>query len=313
MRVVTDLAMLQRDRPTVLTIGAFDGVHRGHQFLIRQVVERARALDGASMVLTFDPRPLVVLRPGSLELTDGPEKERIIATIGPDTLAILPFTRELAQVPAPDFLQSVLDHVDLAELWIGADFAFGHNREGNVDFLIRSGGELGFAVHIVARERLDGVPISSTSIRELVAAGDMEGASRLLGHYVTVGGRVVSGFGRGVELGFPTANVEPRPAQLLPATGIYAAYLRWEGQRLPAALSVGYNVVFGGDRISVEAYVLDFAGDLRGASVGLDFVARIRPERNFDSVEALVAEMHRDVEKVRGILTSDAGRPSVAG
>jgi riboflavin kinase/FMN adenylyltransferase len=304
MQMISDLASLSRGKPTVLTIGTFDGVHRGHQWLIRQTVERARALDYDSMVLTFDPAPQVVLRPGSVQLTDGQEKARIIAALGPTTLVMLPFTSELSHVPAPEFLVSILDHVNLAEVWLGADFLFGHNREGNVDLLIRSGQHSCFSVHVVYRRGLHGSPISSTRVRELIREGNVEQAAVLLGHYPSLSGKVVTGFGRGTELGFPTANVQPSAAQLLPATGVYAAYLRFDGNRLHAAVSVGYNVVFGGEDIVVEAYVLDFTGDLRNKIVGVDFVARVSDEQHFESVDGLVTKMHGDVEQVRRILVA---------
>jgi riboflavin kinase/FMN adenylyltransferase len=302
MHVVSDLEALERGRPTIVTIGSFDGVHRGHQYLIRQVVDRARACDYDSMVLTFDPRPEVILRPGSLQLTDAVEKARLIAALGPTVLAILPFSRDLAQVRAAEFLAAILDHVNLAEIWVGADFAFGHKREGTVDFLIRSGQTVGFAVHIVSRQPLDGIPISSTGVRELIEAGNVGEAARFLGHYVGFGGTVTRGFGRGAKLGFPTANVQHSPYQLLPALGIYAGYLRVDGQRLPAAISVGYNVQFDGETVTVEAYVLDFSGDLSNREVGVEFVARIRDEQKFDTVDDLLGEMQRDVEKTRSIL-----------
>lgn len=302
MKVVHDLAALQRGTPTILTIGAFDGVHRGHQYLIRSAVDRARALQFESMVLTFDPRPVVTLRPGSTQLTDGIDKTRIIAALGPDVLAILPFTVETSQIPAGQFLGRILDHVNLAEVWVGADFAFGHKREGTVDFLIRSGQSSGFGVHIVARQRFQDGQLSSTRVRELLEEGDVAQAAVLLGHYPGFRGRVVSGFGRGKDLGFPTANIETAESQALPAIGIYAAYLRVNGDRYPAAVSVGTNPTFGGDKLVVEAYLLDFDGDLRDRVVAIDFVDRIRGEQRFDSADELVAEMHRDVDKVRKIL-----------
>jgi riboflavin kinase/FMN adenylyltransferase len=265
-------------------------------------VDRARARDYDAMVLTFDPRPEVILRPGSLQLTDALEKARIMAALGPDVLAILPFSHELAQVRAGAFLTSILDHVNLAEVWVGADFAFGHKREGTVDFLIRGGQNIGFAVHIVSRQPLDGIPISSTRVRELIDAGNVVEAARFLGHYVSFSGAVMAGFGRGATLGFPTANIQHSPNQILPAIGIYAGYLRFDGRRLPAAISVGYNVQFNGQTVTVEAYVLDFSGDLRNKEVGVEFVARIRAEQKFDSVDDLLVEMRRDVEKTRSML-----------
>lgn len=306
MRTVTDLAELERGRPAVLTIGAFDGVHRGHQFLIRQVVERARRLDYESVVISFDPRPEVLFRPDSVQLTDGASKSRIIAALGVDTLVMVPFTREFSQIAAGQFLVSVLEHVNLSEMWVGADFAFGHNRSGNVDMLIRSGQQSGFAVHVVPRQPLDGVSISSSLVRELIGEGDVAQAARFLGHWPAWEGLVVHGDRRGRELGFPTANLEPPPHQLIPATGVYAGYVRFDGQRLPAAVSVGYNVQFRGTALKVEAHILDWDGDIYDRVIGIEFVARVREERQFDSVDALVVEMKHDCERVRRLLAVGA-------
>ncbi len=308
MRVVSHLDALERGRPAILTVGAFDGVHRGHQYLIRQVVGRARALDALSIVLSFDPRPQVVLRPGSQQLTDGVEKARIMAAMGPDELLLLPFDRNLAQMPPGQFLLSLLEHINLAEIWVGADFAFGHNREGDVDFLIRSGQSSGFAVHVLSRQKLEGQALSSTAVREHIAAGDVVRAAQLLGHHFRLTGVVESGAGRGADLGFPTANIAISPWQMLPATGIYAGYLHSGGEVRNAAVSVGYNLQFDGKAIVVEAHVLDYSGDLRGESVSLDFVARIRDEQRFESVDALVDAIGQDVTRARAIL-ADAEEP----
>lgn len=302
VEIVPDFLALQRGRPAVLTIGAFDGVHRGHQYLIGGVAQRARNFGGISVVVTFDPRPQIVLRPGSLQLTDASEKARLIAQMGPDTLVALRFTRELMQVRAGDFVQSILDRLNLKEIWIGADFAFGNKREGNVQFLIDRGQADGFDVHVVARQDIDGERISSTRVREFVEAGNMAAAERLLGHHFRISGPVTSGHGRGAGLGYPTANVQPPPHQVLPATGIYAAWIDIDGSMHPAAVSVGYNVQFNGDQIRVEAFVLDFEGNLRGRTVGLDFVERLRDEQRFANVDELIAAMDRDVARTREIL-----------
>jgi riboflavin kinase/FMN adenylyltransferase len=304
VQLFTDLRALEREQPTVVTIGTFDGLHRGHQYLIRQAVERSRYLEHKSLVLTFDPRPQVVLRPGSQQLTDGSEKARLAAALGPTSIVALPFTRELSQVPPGEFLVSLLEHVNMSEIWIGADFAFGHNREGNVDFLIRAGQHSGFAVHVVSRQALDGRPLSSTAIRELVSAGKVDEAATLLGHFFRVSGNVVEGFGRGKDLGFPTANISYDAIQQLPGTGVYAAYAALDDQLLQAAVSVGYNPTFAGERITVEAYILDYSGDLEGKRVGIDFVSRLRGEKAFDRVEDLVAAMHKDVDRAREILAT---------
>lgn len=304
MRIVDDLALLERGAPVILAMGAFDGVHRGHQWLIRQVVNRARALDAESMVITFDPRPEVTLRPGSLQLTGRTEKARLLGALGLNTAAIIPFTPAFSQIPAGNFLSSILDHINLTEFWAGADLAFGHHRQGTVATLITAGQHAGFAVHVVSRRPLDGVPISSTLVRDLVTAGDMAGAALYLGHYFTLTGSVVPGYGRGHGMGFPTANLSLPPAQLLPPTGIYAAYARFDGDSRPAAVSIGYNPVFGNEKLSVEAFVLDWEGDLSGRDLALDLVARLRDEQHFPSIDALSAQIARDVEETRRILAS---------
>lgn len=311
MRLVTDLSELQRGGPAIVTIGAFDGVHRGHQYLIGQVVDRARSLEYDSIVLTFDPRPEVIFRPDALQLASGESKCRYIEALGPDVLCLMPFNGEVAQTPAPQFLVKMLDHINVREIWLGADFAFGHKRQGNVEFLVQAGQQSHFAVHVVPRESLNGTPISSTLARDLVAAGKVAEAARFLGHYFAFSGEVLTGFGRGRQFGFPTANVQPPAHQLLPATGIYAAYAHVGGERHQAAVSVGYNPHFGGERLVVEAYILDFDGDLVGATLELEFVERIRDERKFESLEALLAEIGRDVDTTRSILqeANDPGEP----
>jgi riboflavin kinase/FMN adenylyltransferase len=286
---------------------------------MRQVVERARALDFDPVVISFDPRPQVVLRPGSLQLTGGEEKARIIGALGVSTLVLMPFTRELSELSPGQFLVSILDHVNVDEIWVGADFAFGHDREGNVQFLIQAGQHSGFSVHVLARKRLPasraaGNPangssttaaqISSTGARELVKKGDVARAAELLGHFVRITGSVVRGHGRGSDMGFPTANLHVPPWQLLPALGIYAAFATVDGAKRQAAVSVGTNPTFGESDTVVEAYVLDYDGDLRGKRIDLDFATRIRDEQRFDSVEDLIARMHRDVEETREILAN---------
>jgi riboflavin kinase/FMN adenylyltransferase len=192
--------------------------------------------------------------------------------------------------------------MNLQEVWIGADFAFGHNREGTIDYLIRAGQSRGFGVHVVARQKLGGEEISSTRARTLIEAGDVAAASELLGHYPGVPGVVVHGAGRGRQIGFPTANLKTDPLQLLPATGIYAGYFRMDGERMSAAISVGTNPTFDGQKVVAEAYVLDFDGDLYGRHVAFDFVSRLRDEARFDSIEALVAQMEKDVARAREAL-----------
>jgi riboflavin kinase / FMN adenylyltransferase len=303
VRVLADLREMERGRPAIVTVGAFDGVHRGHQYLIRQVIDRARSLDFESVILTFDPRPQVILRPGSGQLTGPEEKVRIIGALAPSALIVLPFTRELSQMTAGQFLVAILERINVSELWVGADFAFGHNREGNVPYLIQAGQQSGFSVHVVARKSLVDVQISSTIVRELIERGDMVRSAELLGHFLRLSGTVVDGHGRGMEMGFPTANVQLPPWQQLPALGIYAGYFLVGDRRMQAAVSVGTNPTFGDSDVVVEAYVLDFDGDLRNANVAIDLVARIRDEAKFDTVDALLERMRVDVHETRQLLS----------
>src|SRR5579884_1486413 len=298
MRTVNHLTDLQKGPPVILTIGAFDGVHRGHQWLISQIVDRAHRLGYESLVITFNPRPEVLFRSGSKQISGSEEKTRLLADLGVDTTVLIPFTRQVASVPAGEFLDTLLAHVNLAEIWVGADFAFGHNRQGTVDFLKERGRENGFGVNVVTRQALDRVPISSTIIREMIASGDVAEATAFLGHLFSVKGEVVFGHQRGAGLGFPTANLLLPPEQLLPATGIYAGYVRIDGRKHPAAIYVGASPVFGGEQVIVEAFLLDFEGELRGQEVGVDFVARVREDRSFSSVDALVEQMRLDVARV---------------
>jgi riboflavin kinase/FMN adenylyltransferase len=312
VRIVADLRELERGTPAIVTIGAFDGVHRGHQFLMRQVVERARALDFESVVISFDPRPQVVLRPGSQQLTGGEEKARVIGALGASTLVLMPFTRELSELSPGQFLVSILDRINVREIWVGADFAFGHNREGNVPFLIQAGQQSGFSVHVLARKSRwasgagvapgGDMPISSTGARALVVGGDVVQAAELLGHFVRITGSVVTGHGRGADMGFPTANLHVPPWQLLPGLGIYAAFAGVDGEKRQAAVSVGTNPTFGESETVVEAYLLNYSGELRGKRIDLDFVSRLRDEQRFDSVDDLIARMRRDVQQAREIL-----------
>ena len=302
MRVVGGFSELERGAPSIVTIGAFDGVHRGHQFLIRNVVSRALRSDSLAVIVTFDPRPLVVLRPQSTQLTSGKEKARIISALGPDVLVLLPFTKKTSETPAGTFLLELLEHVNVSEMWTGSDFAFGHNREGDVELLIRAGQQSGFGVHVVERQSLDGVALSSTAIRKLIAEGDVGSAAELLGHYFRLTGTVVSGAGRGAGFGVPTANLQTPEEQQLPGEGIYAGYLNASGAKHPAAVSVGRNLQFGGESLVVEAHAIDYEGDMRGQIISLDFVERLRDQQLFEAVDDLVRAMKNDVDQARNLL-----------
>ena len=301
---------------TVVTIGMYDGVHRGHQELIGAAVARARAMRRPCLLLTFDPHPAEVIRPGSHPaiLTSMDRKAELVAELGVDAMCVLPFTPEFMRLSPETFTHTVLvEQLHAALVVVGENFTYGHKAAGNVGSLTVEGRRFGFTVEGVqlAEDTSDDgdVTISSTYIRACVAAGDMVAAARALGRPHRVDGVVVRGDRRGRDMGFPTANVETPPFTAIPADGVYAGYLVIRDprsgasrERFPAAISVGSNPTFQGSRRTVEAYVLDFDGDLYGEHVGVEFVQRLRPMAAFPDVAALLVAMTKDVTETRAVL-----------
>ena len=291
----------------VATIGVFDGVHRGHQAIIGEAVARGRAAGVPSVVLTFDPHPSEVVRPGSHPgvLTSPRYKAELIERLGADVLCVLEFTPEFSRLTPAEFAHLVLvEHLHAVAVVVGENFRFGHKAAGDVAELARIGDRFGFAATGVPLVREGGTTISSTYVRACVDAGDVVAAARALGREHRVEGVVVRGDERGRTLGYPTANLRAREHTAVPADGVYAAWLCRAGARLPAAVSVGTNPTFEGRERRVEAYVLDFDGDLYGETLALDFVALLRAAdtMRFDSVEALVSQIGRDVANTRELL-----------
>ena len=293
-----------------VTIGAFDGVHLGHQAVLRLVRELARARGLSATVLTFDRHPAEVVRPGSapkLLTTLDQKLELLEATGSVDECVVLPFDETRSKEPAEQFVEELLASALRARrVVVGADFHFGYRRHGDVPLLQRMGAELGFetiGLGLVAAPDGDaGIPYSSTRIRELLTAGDVEGAAAALGRPHEVRGPVEHGDARGRELGFPTANVSVPERICLPADGVYAGtFAGTDGVDRPAAISLGRRPTFYADAglLLLEAHVLDFDGDLYGQAARVRFTRRIRPQERFDDVDALVARMHRDVEEAR--------------
>ena len=312
MHVVSDLSACPRpERGAVVTIGAYDGVHLGHRALIAEVRQRAERLDCATAVVTFDRHPAMVVRPESAPklLTDLDQKLELLAETGIDYTLVVHFDEDRSHESAEDFVHEVLvGCLNAKAVVVGHDFHFGHGRRGNVALLTQMGGELGFDVLGL---RLVGgdPPYSSTRIRALLGEGDVEAAATLLGRPHEVRGTVQRGDARGRTLGFPTANIEVPGEILLPADGIYAGwYRRPDGSRHMAALSLGRRPTFyeHAESSLLEAYLLDFEGDLYGERAAAEFVARLRGEERFDSVEALVAQIGADVEATRTTLAAAA-------
>jgi len=290
---------------SVVTIGMYDGVHRGHQQIITAAVRRARELSLPSVVVSFDPHPSEVVRPGSHPpiLTPPARKADLIEELGVDVLCVLPFTREFSRLAADEFVHLVLlERLHVAAVVVGENFRFGHRAAGDVPLLVALGRRFGFTAEGVALLSGDDVELSSTYVRACVAAGDMDRASRALGRPHRVEGVVVRGDRRGRDLGYPTANVQSPAHTAIPADGVYAGRLIRSGVELVAAISVGTNPTFSGAERRVEAFVLDFDGDLYGEHVALEFVHRLRPMLRFDGVEELLVAMNDDVHRTRELL-----------
>ncbi|MFF3467386.1 bifunctional riboflavin kinase/FAD synthetase [Streptomyces sp. NPDC001984] len=298
---------------SVVTIGSYDGVHRGHQLIISHAVERARELGVPTVVVTFDPHPSEVVRPGSHPPLLAPHHRRaeLMAGLGVDAVLILPFTTEFSKLSPADFVAKVLvDKLHARAVVEGPNFRFGHKAAGNVAFLAEQGETYDFEVEVVdlyvCGEAGGGEPFSSTLTRRLVAQGDVEGAREVLGRPHRVEGVVVRGAQRGRDLGFPTANVETLPHTAIPADGVYAGYLNAQGEVMPAAISVGTNPQFDGTERTVEAYAIDRVGlDLYGLHVAVDFLAYVRGQAKFESLEALLEQMALDVKRCRELIAAE--------
>jgi riboflavin kinase / FMN adenylyltransferase len=290
---------------SVVTIGVFDGVHRGHQAIIGHAVKRARDLGLQSVVVTFDPHPAEVVRPGShpAVLTEPVRKAELIEQLGVDALCVVPFTPAFSKLGPEAFVHDVLvEALHAAVVVEGDNFRFGHKAAGDLEALTRLGHRFGFTVEEAPMVSEEGLVFSSTYVRSLVDAGDVRAAAAALGREHRLEGVVVRGDQRGRELGFPTANLMTERFAAIPADGVYAAWLVRDGERLPSSVSVGTNPTFSGQERRVEAYVLDFSGDLYGERVSLDFVAHLREQRTYTSIEPLIAQIQADVDETRALL-----------
>ncbi len=308
MRVIENSQLAAGEfQRSVITIGNFDGVHRGHQALLRSVVVRARELGAVPIVYTFHPHPLKVLNPSFCPplITSFEDRVALIAAQGIEAVVWARFDRAYAAREASEFARLTLsEHLGAREVWVGPDFAFGRERRGNIAFLEGIGGELGYTVRVIPIFCLDGEPASSTRVRQAIAEADFREAEHLLGRPYAIRGPVIHGAGRGRGMGYPTANVLPRE-ECLPAPGVYAAWVLLGSAHEPAAVNIGPNPTFGGTETSIEAHLLDFEGNLYEQEVEVRFVARIRGEIAFRSAEDLVCQIEKDVEAVRGVLGLD--------
>jgi riboflavin kinase/FMN adenylyltransferase len=302
---------------SVITIGEFDGVHRGHQHIVARAAELGRERGLPVVAITFDPHPDEVVRPGSHPplLCSARRRAELLAGLGVDAVCVLPFTLEFSRLDPDEFVRTVLvDKLHAAAVVVGEDFRFGHKARGDVQLLDKLGEKYDYTVEGRPLVVLDDVTVSSTAIRRLLDAGDVAEAAKALGRPHRVEGIVVRGHQRGRQLGFPTANVESPPHTAIPADGIYAGWLATLGEsgqetnRWPAAISIGTNPTFNGQDRTVEAYALDRTDlDLYGLHAAIDFAARLRGTLRFDSIDALVEQMRKDVDQAREICANGPG------
>jgi riboflavin kinase/FMN adenylyltransferase len=309
----TDSASIMR--PTVLTLGVFDGLHLGHQLIIRTVTERARAVGAVPTVITFDPHPRAVLHPESAPplLQTFDQKVEAFGMLGLEQTVLIRFTREFARVRAEDFLREVVrDRLQAREVYLGRGFAFGHNREGNIELLKKVCGQLGFHAEEVPEVRLRGQRISSSRIRGLLAEGRVNLARRMLGRPYGVEGRVERGQARGRSLGFPTANLRPQN-RVIPRGGVYVTATLIEGEWRRSLTNIGTRPTFEtATEPSVETYVINWSGDIYGDVVRVRFLYRLRDEKKFASIDELKSQIELDLKRASSYFERSGVRRSLA-
>lgn len=312
---VHDLTQVQLDRPAQVTIGSFDGVHRGHQYIIGQMVTAARAAGELAVALTFYPHPSVVLgrQQPPFYINTPEEKAQLLGELGVDIVVTHPFNDQVRHIRAREFVELLCRHLRMSQLWVGHDFAMGYQREGNVPMLRQLSDEMGYGLHVIDQPLLwRGEVISSSRVRRALAVGDVEEAMGCLGRPFRLPGVVIEGARRGKTIGIPTANLAVWEERAIPANGVYAcrAWLGTEGYQ--AVTNIGVRPTFDGTgKQTVETHLLDFDGDLYGQTIALDFIARLRDERRFDGVAALLAQIHKDIAQAREILQRVQGQADV--
>jgi riboflavin kinase/FMN adenylyltransferase len=303
VQVEEHLARVKPQQDTMLSVGVFDGVHIGHQKLLTHLHNEARSRNLLSGVVTFKSHPEVVLGENKLLwLNDLETRVNLIRDLGIDIVVALPFSPELSRLTAREFVQLLIKQLRMKGLIVGPDFALGKNREGDASRLKVLGEEMGFSVEVIPVVVIDGIIVSSSNVRQALAAGDMKKVEKMIGRLFGLSGKVVSGDSRGRTLGFPTANLEVKPEQALPADGVYVTITHTDHDHLPSVTNIGVRPTFGGTKRVVETYIMDFAGDLLGRKLRIDLVDRLRGEERFGTAAELINRMEIDVEQARLIL-----------
>lgn len=306
MLVEEELASFTPERDTLITVGVFDGVHLGHKHLIVELLKQAQELGLLSGVVTFRQHPEDLLSAAKKLpfLTDIKTRIRLLQNEGIDVIVPLSFTKDLASLDARRFVALLQKHLRMHGMVIGSDFALGKSREGDTGTLRRLGREMDFNVTVVPPLKINGEVVSSTTIRKAMAAGDMKRVRELTGRYFSLHGKVVAGAGRGEGLGFPTANLDVNSGQALPPDGVYAGLAHIDGKVYQSMTNIGKDPTFGGTERTVEAYLIDYSGDLYGHELTVDFVARLRDEIKFSSADELKKQLAEDVRQGKAIFES---------
>ena len=294
---------------SVATIGVFDGVHKGHQQLINRLVERAHSSGRQAAVLTFFPHPDKVLQKVEERyyLTTPEQRAELILDLGPDLVITHPFDEKTRRMSAADFVEQLLQQLNIKELWVGSDFALGYQREGTIAYLRAKGEQLGFSVTAIdlIMDEAGLESVHSSHLRAIIRDGDLRTAKTLLGRAYSLAGTVVEGEKRGRTIGVPTANLEVWSEQIIPAHGVYAGTARLGNERFVTAVNIGTRPTFIEDQLSIEAHLLDFDRNIYGETLELSFEQRLRPERQFSGLDDLVAQINRDIAATRDLLASD--------
>ena len=309
MKHVRNFKKAKLNAPSVVTIGVFDGLHSGHQTLIKRLVDKAHASRQLAAVITFFPHPDKLLRHVDKRYyLMGPEQRaRLMFELGVDCVITHPFNAEIRQMKADDFVARLVKYLNMKELWVGSDFALGYQREGNVTFLKAQGQKHGFAVTVIKlmMTAVGSQVIRSSQVRDHVRRGSMENVKTWLGRAYALAGEVVHGQKRGDSIGFPTANIEVWSEQIIPANGVYAGWARLGGETFKAITNIGIRPTFEGGNLSIETHLLDFDGDIYGRQLEVTFEVRLRPEKRFDSLEELAAQIRLDAAAARDYLADD--------
>jgi riboflavin kinase/FMN adenylyltransferase len=307
MEIEQELAGVTPGGETLLTIGVFDGVHAGHRYLLKELQEKAAERNLLSGVVTFSPHPQSVLHPyNQLSwLTSLEDRVGTFQRLGISVVAVLSFTRKVAQLSAHGFISLVKKYLSMRGILVGSDFALGKGKEGNINLLRALGREIGFTVDVIPPFKINGEVVSSTLIRRALAEGDIRKVTKLMGRYFYLEGKVTTCEKRGRILGFPTANLDMKPQQALPGSGIYATIAHVQGKHLHSATNIGTRPTFGAGGEMVETHLLNYKGNLYGKDIRVEFVQKIRDEERFPSSEELKAQIEKDIREIEAILARD--------